>query len=82
MAVSHATPQDFPLPADLEGFWTWDKMHCPRPLTPLTEEFVVQAASAGFSKASATVRLWHASTASPVWSKPSWGQPSSRMAYS
>ena len=51
MAISHATPQDFPLRADLEGFWTWDKMHCPRPLTPLTEEFVVQAASAGFCQA-------------------------------
>ena len=42
---------DFPVPPDLEGFWQWDKMHCPRPQTPLSQEILVNAESQGFCKA-------------------------------
>ncbi len=48
------TPQpatDFPVPPDLEGFWQWDKMHCPRPQTPLTQEIFLNAVSRGFCNA-------------------------------
>src|SRR2546430_11559745 len=31
-------PTNFPIPPDLEGFWTWEKGHFPRPATPLTHE--------------------------------------------
>ena len=41
----------FPLPPGLEGFWQWDKLHCPRPLTPLEHELLLESTSAGFSKA-------------------------------
>ena len=40
---------DFPIPEGMEGFWTWDKMHCPRPQTPITEELFLAAVSKGFS---------------------------------
>ena len=46
-----ASQSDFPIPADLEGFWQWDKMHCPRPQTQLTEDIFLRAISEGFSKA-------------------------------
>ena len=31
------------------GFWQWDKMHCPRPQTPITQELFLTAVSKGFS---------------------------------
>ena len=34
------TTTDFPIPADLEGFWQWDQLHCPRPLTVLEHELL------------------------------------------
>ena len=39
----------FPIPEGMEGFWQWDKMHCPRPQTPITEEIFLAAVSKGFS---------------------------------
>jgi len=42
---------DFPIPADLKGFWQWDKMHCPKPQTALTRDLFNSAISAGFSGA-------------------------------
>jgi len=42
---------DFPIPSDLEGFWQWDKMHCPRPQTTLTQDIFNSAISTGFSAA-------------------------------
>jgi pyruvate,water dikinase len=42
---------DFPIPADLEGFWIWDRLHCPRPLTPLEHELLVKSTGTGFTKA-------------------------------
>ena len=35
------TTTDFPIPADLEGFWQWDQLHCPRPLTRLEHELLL-----------------------------------------
>ncbi len=41
----------FPIPADLQGFWQWDKMHTPRPQTPLTDDIFLKGLSEGFTKA-------------------------------
>ena len=50
--MSSPTSAEFPLPTALqEGFWQWDKMHCPRPQTPLTEEIFLTGVSRGFSDA-------------------------------
>jgi pyruvate,water dikinase len=46
-------PSDFPIPPDIEGFWTWEKGHFPRPATPLTQEILYGALTDGFSKAMA-----------------------------
>ncbi|MDA0262732.1 MAG: PEP-utilizing enzyme [Chloroflexi bacterium] len=40
---------DLPIPSDMEGFWQWDKMHCPRPQTTLTQDLFNSAISAGFT---------------------------------
>ena len=45
------TQTDFPIPADVEGFWLWDKLHCPRPLAPLEHELLLITTGEGFSKA-------------------------------
>jgi rifampicin phosphotransferase len=42
---------EFPIPADLEGFWQWDQLHCPRPLTVLEHELLLESTGYGFSKA-------------------------------
>jgi phosphohistidine swiveling domain-containing protein len=42
----------FPIPTDFDGrFLQWDKMHCPRPQTPLTEEVFLKLLGDGFSDA-------------------------------
>ena len=48
MTSAQSSP-DFPIPEGMEGFWTWDKMHCPRPQTPITEEIFLTGVSEGFS---------------------------------
>lgn len=45
------TATDFPIPADLDGFWQWDQLHCPRPLTVLEHEVLHASTGWGFSKA-------------------------------
>jgi phosphohistidine swiveling domain-containing protein len=45
------TTTDFVIPADLEGFWQWDQLHCPRPLTVLEHELLLASTGWGFSKA-------------------------------
>lgn len=46
------TQSNFPLPADFQGFVLWDKMHCPRPLTKITEDVFCKAAiTEGFTGA-------------------------------
>ncbi|MCH7739258.1 MAG: hypothetical protein IIC93_03835 [Chloroflexi bacterium] len=42
---------EFKFPDDLEGFWQWDKMHLPRPLSPQTQELYVAGYSTGFTAA-------------------------------
>jgi pyruvate,water dikinase len=42
---------DFPIPADLEGFWIWDRLHCPRTLAPLEHELLVGSTGIGFTQA-------------------------------
>ena len=45
------TTTDFPIPADLEGFWQWDQLHCPRPLTCWSTSCCWRPTGWGFSKA-------------------------------
>jgi phosphohistidine swiveling domain-containing protein len=39
----------FPSPQDIEGYWDWDKIHAPRPLTPLAGDAVVMSMAEGFT---------------------------------
>ena len=41
----------FPEPDEIEGFWAFDKMHSPRPLTPLSQDLVMTTLSQGFTRA-------------------------------
>ncbi len=43
----------FPGPDEIEGFWAFDKMHAPRPLTPLSQDLVMATISRGFTRAQA-----------------------------
>jgi pyruvate,water dikinase len=43
----------FPGPQEIEGFWNFDKMHAPRPITPLSEDLVTQPLAVGFTTAQA-----------------------------
>ena len=51
MTTASQPDAQFPLPPDLEGFWTWDKMHSPRPQTPLTDEIATNHGYEGFNGA-------------------------------
>ncbi|HEU0073436.1 MAG TPA: PEP-utilizing enzyme [Dehalococcoidia bacterium] len=42
---------EFPTPEQIEGAWDWDKIHAPRPLTPLAFDAIVMSMSEGFTKA-------------------------------
>ena len=43
---------DFPLPPDIgDEFWQWDKLHCPRPQTPMTQSLVLPGWTSGFTRA-------------------------------
>ena len=50
MTAAPDTPR-FPANDEVEGFWTWDKIHAPRPLTPLSGDTVLRALPEGFSEA-------------------------------
>ncbi len=43
----------FPTPNEIEGYWALDKMHAPRPITPLSFDLVVRTLAEGFTKAQA-----------------------------
>lgn len=47
--MTNQTVSDFPLPADIEGFWVWEKLHCPRPVAPLEQDLLVRACAEGFN---------------------------------
>ena len=41
----------FPAGDEIEGFWNLDKMHAPRPVSPLSFDLVVRTLAEGFTKA-------------------------------
>ena len=43
------THEGFPSRDEIEGYWDWDKIHAPRPLTPLAGDAVVMAMGEGFT---------------------------------
>ncbi|MPY96186.1 MAG: hypothetical protein GEV08_24915 [Acidimicrobiia bacterium] len=43
----------FPAPHEIEGFWAFDKMHAPRPITPLASDLIVMTLAEGFTEAQA-----------------------------
>ena len=47
--MAQQTP-DFPIPEGIEGFWVWDKMHGPRPLTPYSQDLFIGDISIGFTR--------------------------------
>jgi pyruvate,water dikinase len=46
---------DFPTPAEIDGFWMFDQVHAPRPLTRLSQEIVMRPMGEGFCVALAEV---------------------------
>jgi rifampicin phosphotransferase len=44
---------DFPVAPEQVGnhFWLWDRLHCPRPLTPLEHELLTRSTGLGFTRA-------------------------------
>jgi rifampicin phosphotransferase len=46
-------PEAFPTPDQITGFWAFDKMHAPRPITPLSSELILPGLSWGFTTAQA-----------------------------
>jgi pyruvate,water dikinase len=49
--MTTATTLTFPRPDEIEGYWDWDRIHAPRPLTPLAGDAVVQSVCKGFTAA-------------------------------
>jgi phosphohistidine swiveling domain-containing protein len=43
----------FPEPDEIEGFWAFDKMHSPRPFSPLSQDLVMTTIARGFTRAQA-----------------------------
>ena len=39
----------FPQPGEMAGYWDWDKIHAPKPLTPLAGDAVVNSMGEGFT---------------------------------
>ena len=47
--MTTAVKVEFPQPHEIEGYWDWDKIHAPRPLTPLAGDAVVMSMGEGFT---------------------------------
>ena len=47
--MATAVQVEFPQPHEIEGYWDWDKIHAPRPLTPLAGDAVVMSMGEGFT---------------------------------
>jgi rifampicin phosphotransferase len=45
------TEVHFPSETEIEGFWALDKMHAPRPITPLSQDLVMAPLGTGFTRA-------------------------------
>src|SRR5581483_10767870 len=41
----------FPQPNEIAGYWDWDKIHAPKPLTPLAGDAIVMSMGEGFTVA-------------------------------
>ena len=52
MAVD-VSVEAFPGPDEIDGFWAFDKMHAPRPITTLSEDLVTLTLAEGFTTAQA-----------------------------
>ena len=49
---SAATPDlSFPAPDEVDGLFNWDRMHAPRPLSPLAQDLVARTLCMGFTDA-------------------------------
>jgi rifampicin phosphotransferase len=53
MSTTIYGPEAFPSADEVEGFWSFDKMHAPRPITPLSGELIIPGLSWGFTTAQA-----------------------------
>ena len=70
-----ATQLRFPEPNEIEGYWDWDKIHAPRPLTPLAGDAIVMSMAEGFTDRPARLRLdrwpcaaaWSTTTSTPAF---------------
>ncbi len=51
--MSEVALDAFPEPDEIEGFWSFDKMHAPRPITPLSFDLVTAPLAVGFTSAQA-----------------------------
>ena len=51
--ASEVSLDKFPAPDEIEGFWAFDKMHAPRPITPLSADLVTRPPAEGFTSAQA-----------------------------
>ncbi|HLF77628.1 MAG TPA: PEP-utilizing enzyme [Dehalococcoidia bacterium] len=40
---------EFPAPDQIQGFWAWDKIHAPRPITPLSGDTIARTLADGFT---------------------------------
>jgi len=49
--VTTQNPAEFPLPRDFQGFAQWDKMHCPRVQTPMSQDVFSNGVTRGFTAA-------------------------------
>jgi hypothetical protein len=41
---------DFPTGEQVQGFWAWDKIHAPRPITPLAGDTIARTLADGFTQ--------------------------------
>lgn len=51
MTASIAQPDRFPIPPDADAFWQFDRVHAPRPLTPLSQDLLLPAFGEGMNAA-------------------------------
>src|SRR4029077_2858005 len=47
--MSNVAQITFPQAHEIAGYWDWDKIHAPRPLTPLAGDAVVNTMGEGFT---------------------------------
>jgi pyruvate,water dikinase len=56
---------EYPSADKVEGFWAWDKIHAPRPITPLSADMIAATLAEGFTQGQAEfasflgMAFWH-----------------------